>query len=315
MAFNWEGALKGALRGAAPDVVASVDQGRNIQSLIQSRQFQDMVNQFRLQQLQTDARNTASDRALLSDEDRRQIQIRGNRRGTTSTAKEPSQAKQLQELVELESSRSDDDEELTQWIKDQRHRIMRESSAAQDVLVPSQPVNVPSSSAAQNTIVPSQPANVPSSEEPLGLGTSRFEAAASPPNKAEDFVGPPQPLSTFFSKPKLATGSFTKPFEGGAPASGTGFGPPQTINSGFFSGGDTPSPFPQAAPAPPTFDALGIPDVQTQQVFSEIEARFPGLRQLVTSDPQGFQRLFAAINSGKITQQDAVKLIQQSLEQ
>ena len=148
----------------------------------------------------------------------------------------------------------------------------------------------------------------PAAEEPVKVDavTGSFPTMGSPNAQAGGML---KPTSDFVGPPKLFSGGGGGEFRGRG-AQGSWQATPRTDNKSLLAG-PASNIYPQV-PAPKTFDQLGIGDAQTQQAFSQLEAKVPGLREMFASDPESFQQLFAAVNSGKITMQRAIELITQS---
>jgi len=293
MAFNFSNALQGAIRGAAPDVAASVDSGRNIDSIVKSRQFQDLLNQARFVAEQKDAeqkaRRAAEDRALLTPEERKQKMLdpAGYRQlRNRSAAGGGSTVDAAEGLGKIQKARNEYDEDA---MPDNVARFFDDST--------------------NDIIKPHEKSAVDVVGEAFGMGGSSDDASVSAGDKKARAAliergmaeNDEQAASMVMDAVGNIPGLFSKP-----------------DNRGMFTGGV--NPFQQeSTPVPKTFDELGIGDVQTQQMFGEIESRVPGLRELYASDPQGFQRLFDAVRNNTkkkdgslFTIQDAVSIIEEA---
>ena len=277
MAFNWSNALQGAVRGAAPDVAASVDQGRDLDSLIKSREFQDLINQARAAAL----KNAEEDRALLNPDERKQVLMqKGTRRGA-ATKPEPTTTENMATLMkraaDLSKARTElggeDDEVPPEF---DAHYKSAMAQVSQEILDAQNPKDYKRAMRFDDASAPR-----------TGSGFAPLEDTLDLNRKAPARPGP---------------GAF-----GGFGAGSMGVPPQRPDNRGMFAGESFVGP-----PAPKTFGELGIGDAQSQQVFSEVEAKVPGLRTMYASDPESFQRLFAAVKGGKITQAEAIALIKQS---
>jgi len=281
MAFNWNNALQGAVRGAAPGVAASVDQGKNLDSLIKSREFQDLINQARLAKQKQDMQYAEEDRALLTPEERKQKMLdpagyRQLRNKSTAAVDAAETAVDAAESVgKIAKARS----EFGDDIPDNVARFFDDST--------------------NEVVKPYEKSAVDIVAEAFGSGKGQDDAAIS----AADKKARAALIERGMAEDDEQASAMVLDAVGKMP----GFSQ-RPDNRGMFSG----ESFVQQAQAPKTFGELGISDPQSQQTFSEIEAKVPGLRELFASDPEAFQRLFAAVNSGKLTQAEAITLIEQS---
>jgi len=281
MAFNWSNALQGALRGGFPDVAASVDQGKNTQSLIQSRQFQDLLNQARLVAQNQQMQQSQEDRSLLTPEERKQKMLdpAGYRQLRSKSGPTGGNAVEAAENVgKIAKARS----EFGYDIPDNIARFFDDST--NDVMKPYEKSPVDVVAEAFGTAKGQDDASITAADKKAraalierGMADDDEQASAMVLNAVEKMPG--------FSQ--------------------------RRDNRDMFAGESFVQQAPQAQ-APKTFYELGIGDAQSQQIFNELETKVSGLRELYASDPETFQRLFAAVKSGKLTRAEAISLIEQS---
>jgi len=275
MAINWSNVLQGAIRGGFPNVAASVDQGRNIQSIMQSRQFQDLLNQARLVAQNRQMQWQEEDRSLLTPEERKQKlldpagyrQLRSGRATTTKTDLIEQAAKLKTSLNKMKDEETGD--VPPEWEQHTKNALAEISRAINEI-------DTPADNKRAAMFSDTNRSGFPPLEDTLGFGRKEKKTV----NSAKPGPG--------------AYGGF---------GAGTIGAPPtqRTDNRGMFTAGVNPFQAP-----PKTLSDLGISDPQSQQVFSEIEKKVPNLRDLYTGEPETFQRLFAAINSGKVTQAEVI---------
>jgi len=308
--FNMQG-LAGAIRGAAPDVAASVDQGKNIQSLVESRQFQDLLNRARLADLERKRQWAAEDRASLSPEERRQKMLDpAGYRHLRKRKDEPDNFVEAAEKIgKIEKARSEfgDDE-----IPDDVAMFFDDATAETIKSFQKKPKDI---------VAEAFGSGKSSGSSSGGMTWDQSRAAMNNPHYYDNKAGIEKKAGI---KNEAGIENVTDILKAsGSPVAGTVLdiigkfarkSQPESQpidNRNLFAGGVDPFEQ-QGPPAPETFADLGIGDAQTQQIFVELEAKIPNLRNYYASDPEAYKRLFAAINSGKITQAEAISMIEKS---
>jgi len=283
--FNMQG-LAGAIRGAAPDVAASVDQGKNIQSLVESRQFQDLLNRARLADLERKRQWAAEDRASLSPKERRQKMLDpAGYRHLRKRKDEPDNSVEAAEKIgKIEKARSEfgDDE-----IPDDVTMFFDDATAETIKSFQKKPKDIVAEAFGPGGS--SDEAHISSADKKARTALVERGLAADDDTAAAMVLDAVEKIPGLFDKSKSQS----------------------VDNRNLFAGGVDPFEQ-QGPPAPETFADLGIGDAQTQQIFVELEAKIPNLRNYYASDPEAYKRLFAAINSGKITQAEAISMIEKS---
>ena len=291
MAMDLKSLGASAIRGGFPEVAASHDRRKALEQRGQDQELRQLIQLAR----------------MVSDEQRDKRAAETHRAAMEDRAKNDPMA-----LAAL----------TTKVIELQKLRTERlESDPKADVTMLDRTIDVLQRSA-------STPLD--KVDEPVKVDAVTGADKPSMLQKTNDFVGPmprnainPTQQAQPMQSPQQPAQQLPGAFGGGQLNEFAGFGagqpgaPPamqRPDNKGMFAGNSFVPPR-----APKTFGELGIGDAQTQQTFSELEKKVPGLREMFTNDPEAFQRIFAAIRHGSkkrdgspFTIQDAIELIKQS---
>ena len=285
--MDWMNLLKKITTSAAdaadPSAAASRDRKKSLDSLIQSRQFQDLLTQTRTAAAQREGKWAQEDRALLTPEERKQKELDPyGRRFYNKSGTDP-------RMVDAET--------------------IGKYQAVKDKLSEDTPASVLQN--VDNAIGEiTQPYD---DRAAVDIVRQAFEGVKSPDEasmSAADKTAQKALIDAGLAEDKDQAAEIVLDAVGQLPSLSQTPRPAPTDNRGLFTGGINPFQQ-QAVPSPKTmtFVDLGINDPQAQQMFSELETKVPNLRELYAASPDTYQRLFAAIQKGQVTLDEVVAKI------